>query len=70
VEEAGPRVDVLAEVDGHPVAVRDGSILAVAFHSELTDDSRIHALFMAMCSTSTRTSSASRPGVQIRGLDQ
>jgi 5'-phosphate synthase pdxT subunit len=49
VEEHGPEVEVLAEVDGHPVAVRDGSVLAVAFHAELTDDSRLHASFMAMC---------------------
>jgi pyridoxal 5'-phosphate synthase pdxT subunit len=49
VEERGPGVEVLAEVKGHPVAVRDGSILAVAFHAELTDDSRLHAAFMAMC---------------------
>ena len=40
---------MLAEVDGHPVAVRDGNVLAVAFHAELTDDSRLHAAFMAMC---------------------
>ena len=49
VEEHGPAVEVLAEVDGHPVAVRDGDVLAVAFHAELTDDSRLHAAFMAMC---------------------
>lgn len=49
VEERGPEVEVLAEVDGHPVAVRDGNVLAVAFHAELTDDSRLHAAFMAMC---------------------
>jgi 5'-phosphate synthase pdxT subunit len=49
VEEAGPGVEVLAEVRGHPVAVRDGNVLAVAFHAELTDDSRLHAAFMAMC---------------------
>jgi pyridoxal 5'-phosphate synthase pdxT subunit len=49
VEEHGPSVEVLAEVDGHPVAVRDGNVLAVAFHAELTDDSRLHASFMAMC---------------------
>jgi 5'-phosphate synthase pdxT subunit len=49
VEEHGPGVEVLAEVDGHPVALRDGNILAVAFHAELTEDSRLHALFMAMC---------------------
>jgi pyridoxal 5'-phosphate synthase pdxT subunit len=48
VEEQGTGVEVLAEVDGHPVAVREGAILAVAFHPELTDDSRVHALFMAM----------------------
>jgi 5'-phosphate synthase pdxT subunit len=48
VEEHGPEVEVLAEIDGHPVAVRDGNVLAVAFHPELTDDSRVHALFLAM----------------------
>jgi 5'-phosphate synthase pdxT subunit len=63
VDEHGPGVEVLAEVDGHPVAVREGNLLAVAFHAELTDDSRLHALFMASC-TSTRTSSASRPGAR------
>ena len=51
VEEHGPGVEVLAEVEGHPVAVRDGSVLAAAFHAELTDDSRLHAAFMAMCTT-------------------
>jgi 5'-phosphate synthase pdxT subunit len=51
VEEHGPEVEVLAEVDGHPVAVRQGILLAVAFHAELTDDSRLHAAFMAMCTT-------------------
>jgi pyridoxal 5'-phosphate synthase pdxT subunit len=49
VERYGPEVEVLAGVDGHPVAVRDGNLLAVAFHAELTDDSRLHAAFMAMC---------------------
>ena len=42
VEELGDDVEVLAEVDGHPVAVRQGNILAVAFHPELTDDARLH----------------------------
>jgi 5'-phosphate synthase pdxT subunit len=49
VEEAGSEVEILAEVRGHPVAVRDGDLLAVAFHAGLTDDSRLHAAFMAMC---------------------
>jgi 5'-phosphate synthase pdxT subunit len=51
VQEAGPEVEVLAEVRGHPVAVRDRGVLAVAFHTELTDDSRLHAAFMAMCTS-------------------
>jgi 5'-phosphate synthase pdxT subunit len=42
VEDAGPDVEVLAEIDGHPVAVRQGAILAVAFHPELTDERRVH----------------------------
>jgi pyridoxal 5'-phosphate synthase pdxT subunit len=43
VAEVGDGVEVLAEVDGHPVAVRQGNVLAVAFHPELTDDPRLHA---------------------------
>jgi 5'-phosphate synthase pdxT subunit len=43
VEEHGEDVEVLAEIEGHPVAVRQGNILAVAFHPELTDDERFHA---------------------------
>ena len=42
VDDAGDGVEVLAAVDGHPVAVESGNILAVAFHPELTDDPRIH----------------------------
>jgi 5'-phosphate synthase pdxT subunit len=38
----GEGVEVLAEVDGHPVAVRQGNVLAVAFHPELTEDARLH----------------------------
>lgn len=49
VEEHGPDVVVLAEVQGHPVAIRGPNLLAVAFHAELTEDSRLHAAFMAMC---------------------
>ncbi len=42
VEEHGPGVEVLARVDGHPVAVRQGEVMAVAFHPELTGDARMH----------------------------
>jgi 5'-phosphate synthase pdxT subunit len=53
VERSGPEVEVLASYGGHPVAIREGGVLACAFHPELTDDSRLHALFMAM-TTSAR----------------
>ena len=42
VEEVGDGVEVLAEVDGHPVAVRQGNVLAVAFHPELSGDLSLH----------------------------
>jgi 5'-phosphate synthase pdxT subunit len=48
IERHGAGVEVLAEVDGHPVVAREGGVLVCAFHPELTDDSRLHALFMAM----------------------
>lgn len=48
VERWGPEVEVLASYEGHPVAIREGSVLACAFHPELTDDPRFHAIFMAM----------------------
>ena len=47
IEEAGPAVEVLAEVDGHPVLAREGRFLVAAFHPELTDDTRIHELFLS-----------------------
>jgi pyridoxal 5'-phosphate synthase pdxT subunit len=56
VEEHGPGVEVLASYEGHPVVVRDGNVLACAFHPELTDDSRLHALFMAMVTTAKESS--------------
>ena len=46
VEEAGPEVDVLAEHDGRPVLLRDGRILVASFHPELTEDTRVHELFL------------------------
>lgn len=46
IAEAGEGVQLLAEVDGHAVAARQGDVIAVAFHAELTDDPRIHALLL------------------------
>jgi 5'-phosphate synthase pdxT subunit len=48
VDRHGPEVEVLASWEDHPIAIRDGAVLACSFHPELTDDSRVHALFMAM----------------------
>ena len=42
VEEAGEDVEVLASLDGRPVAVRHGNVTAVAFHPELTPERRLH----------------------------
>jgi pyridoxal 5'-phosphate synthase pdxT subunit len=53
VERHGSEVEVLATYGGHPVAIREGGVLACAFHPELSEDSRLHALFMAM-TTSAR----------------
>ncbi|MBP2580900.1 5'-phosphate synthase pdxT subunit [Streptomyces sp. PvR006] len=48
VESVGAEVEVLAEHEGHIVAVRQGRVLATSFHPELTGDHRIHALFVDM----------------------
>jgi pyridoxal 5'-phosphate synthase pdxT subunit len=48
IERAGPEVEVLAELDGDPVLVREGRILAASFHPELTDDGRVHERFLEM----------------------
>jgi 5'-phosphate synthase pdxT subunit len=52
MEDHGAEVEVLASVDGHPVVVRQGQIVLCAFHPELTDDSRLHALLMALATAS------------------
>jgi pyridoxal 5'-phosphate synthase pdxT subunit len=46
VEEVGSDVEVLAEAEGHPVAVRQGHLMATSFHPEVADDGRIHRLFL------------------------
>ena len=46
VASHGPGVEVLASVDGHPVAVRQGGLFAISFHPELGDDDRLHRAFL------------------------
>jgi pyridoxal 5'-phosphate synthase pdxT subunit len=48
VRGLGADVEVLAERDDEPVLVRDGRLLLASFHPELTDDLRVHALFLEM----------------------
>lgn len=55
VEVCGEDVEVLAAVDGHPVAVRQGNVLAVSFHPELAGETRLHELqFTSARSAGTR----------------
>ena len=48
IEEAGPEVEILANVDSKAVAARQKNMLVTAFHPELTDDTRIHQMFIDM----------------------
>jgi 5'-phosphate synthase pdxT subunit len=58
VAEVGPDVEVLAELDGEPVLLRDGRFLVASFHPELTDDTRVHELFLDLVREEQRIVSA------------
>jgi pyridoxal 5'-phosphate synthase pdxT subunit len=60
ITEAGEGVEVLAEVDGHPVAARQGRLLTFSFHPELTGERRIHELFLAEVERARSTDAAAR----------
>jgi pyridoxal 5'-phosphate synthase pdxT subunit len=59
VAEVGSDVEVLAEHDGEPVLLRDGRFLVASFHPELTDDTRVHELFLDLVREEERIVSAS-----------
>ncbi|MGA2320269.1 MAG: pyridoxal 5'-phosphate synthase glutaminase subunit PdxT [Solirubrobacteraceae bacterium] len=46
IAEHGPAVEILGRLDGHAVAARQGRMLVVAFHTELSGDDRLHRLFL------------------------
>jgi 5'-phosphate synthase pdxT subunit len=48
IAEHGDQVDVLASVDDHPVAVRQGNVIAVSFHPEISGETRLHELLLGM----------------------
>ena len=68
IETWSDDVDVLARIDDHPVVIRQGRVLACAFHPELTDDQRLHALFMAMISSARETDTS--PQGERQGADR
>jgi 5'-phosphate synthase pdxT subunit len=54
IRRLGDDVEVVGELDGEPVLVRDGRFLLAAFHPELTDDLRVHALFLEIVEEAQR----------------
>lgn len=55
IAEHGPGVEILADVDGHAVAARQGEVWAVAFHTELGADDRLHRLLLDRCAAVAAT---------------
>ena len=60
VEEVGPGVEVIARCGEHVVGVRQGQMMGVAFHPELSDDVRLHEYFLGLVNTARKRDSASR----------
>ena len=54
IRETGAAVEVLGELDGEPVLVRDGRLLLASFHPELTEDLRVHELFLQLVEEASR----------------
>jgi 5'-phosphate synthase pdxT subunit len=54
VREVGPEVEVLAELDGEPVLLREGRFIVASFHPELTDDTRVHERFLELVREESR----------------
>jgi pyridoxal 5'-phosphate synthase pdxT subunit len=59
IAEHGPDVEIIAELDGHPVAARQRRVTAVAFHTELGHDERLHRLFLSDVAASRGAGSSS-----------
>lgn len=56
VQQHGPGVEILASFDGHPVAVRENDVIAVAFHPELAGETRVHELLLQRVEARSRAS--------------
>lgn len=69
VERAGEGVEVLAEVDGHPVLCRAGNVLVSSFHPELGHDRRLHSMFLEGVVPEPRTVGTDRVGALGAGAE-
>jgi 5'-phosphate synthase pdxT subunit len=58
IESVGPDAHVIASFDGNPVAVAQGAHLGLGFHPEMTDDGRLHQLFVEQVTAALETSAA------------
>ncbi len=58
IEEAGPDADVIASFGNNPVAVAQGPHIGLCFHPEMTDDLRVHQLFLERAAASLEVSAA------------
>jgi pyridoxal 5'-phosphate synthase pdxT subunit len=67
IAEHGPDVEILASVDGHPVAARQGHLLGVAFHAELGYDDRLHDMFLRLVGEAEAAGTASTADRLQRG---
>jgi pyridoxal 5'-phosphate synthase pdxT subunit len=54
IRDVGEGVEILGELDGEAVLVRDGRLLLATFHPELTEDLRVHELFLQMVEEASR----------------
>ena len=63
IRDVGSEVEVLGELDGEPVLVRDGRLLLASFHPELTDDERVHQRFLEMVRAATHVPDGSLASV-------
>jgi pyridoxal 5'-phosphate synthase pdxT subunit len=61
IERTGPDVEVLAEVEGHPVFVQAGCVMATSFHPELTNDDRVHRHFLSLAERAPERESGRPP---------
>jgi len=64
VREVGPDVEVLAELDGEPVLLREGRFIVASFHPELTDDTRVHERFLELVREEARSACPHRGPVE------